>query len=327
MSWIEETLQKFVDKKVLIVGDVMIDRYMSGYVSRISPEAPVPIVNLDYTENRLGGAGNVALNIKALSAIPLIASVVGADENGLLFNELLSDHKISNKYILQSSDRITTIKTRIISHNQQMLRLDSEMTAELNKADEEKLIEQLDYILKEETPQVILLQDYNKGILTEGVINWITKHANKLSIPIAVDPKYKNFFKYKNVTLFKPNLKEVKEALSMDVHPIEIELKEASDRIRKEINNDITLITLSENGVFIDNNISSDIYPTHPRNVSDVCGAGDTVISIISLGLASGISIKELAVLANYSGGQVCEKPGVVPVDKNQLLTELSQFG
>ena len=326
MSWIEETLNKFVDKKVLIVGDVMIDRYLTGHVSRISPEAPVPIVNLDNVENRLGGAANVALNIIALSGIPLIASIVGDDENGNLFKEVLAANNINSKYILQSKDRITTVKSRIISNNQQMLRIDSEITDDLNQNDEALLIQSLANIIEQEKPDVILLQDYNKGILTPNVIDWITEQAKKMFIPVAVDPKYKNFFKYKNVTLFKPNLKEVREALSMDIHPLDNELKAASDKIRNTINNKITLITLSENGVFIDDNISSRIYPTHPRNVSDVCGAGDTVISIISLGLASGISTKELAILANYSGGQVCEKPGVVPVDKEQLLTELANY-
>ncbi len=326
MSWIEETLQKFVDKKVLIIGDVMIDRYLNGHVSRISPEAPVPIVNLDKEENRLGGAANVALNINALSAIPILASIVGSDVNGNLFKEILTENNIDNKYILQSPSRITTIKTRIISNNQQMLRLDSEITEDLNETDELKLIQIINTILKETKPSVILLQDYNKGILTTKIINWITEQAKILNIPLAVDPKYKNFFKYKNVTLFKPNLKEVREALSMDVQPTDKGLKDASAKIRNSINNDITLITLSENGVYIDDSISSKIYPTHPRNVSDVCGAGDTVISIISLGLASGISIKELAILANYSGGQVCEKAGVVPVDKDQLLAELANF-
>lgn len=326
MSWIEETLQKFVDKKVLIVGDVMIDRYLTGHVSRISPEAPVPIVNLDKVENRLGGAANVALNINALKATPIIASIVGNDENAKLFKKVLSDNNIDESFILESKHRITTVKSRIISSNQQMLRIDSEITTDLNDEDESNFVQLLAGIIKDLDPHVILLQDYNKGVLTANVIEWITKQANLLSIPVAVDPKNKNFFKYKNVTLFKPNLKEVKEALAMDIHPVKEELIDASAKIRENIHNDITLITLSENGVFIDDNISSNIYPTHPRNVSDVCGAGDTVISIVSLGLASGISIKELAILANYSGGQVCEKPGVVPVDKEQLLTELANF-
>ena len=326
MSWIEETLHKFIDKKVLIVGDVMIDRYLTGHVSRISPEAPVPIVNLDNIENRLGGAANVALNINALKATPIIASIVGNDENGKLFKKVLSGNNIDESFILESKYRITTVKSRIISSNQQMLRIDSEITTDLNDEDEGNFVQLLAGIIKEQDPHVILLQDYNKGVLTANVIEWITKQANLLSIPVAVDPKNKNFFKYKNVTLFKPNLKEVKEALAMDIHPVKDELIDASAKIREHIHNDITLITLSENGVFIDDNISSNIYPTHPRNVSDVCGAGDTVISIVSLGLASGISTKELAILANYSGGQVCEKPGVVPVDKEQLLTELANF-
>jgi rfaE bifunctional protein kinase chain/domain len=214
----------------------------------------------------------------------------------------------------------------VVSHNQQMLRLDFEDTHDLSKEEESNFKDFIDKIINAEKPDVILLQDYNKGILTATLIEWLIQKANNLNIPVAVDPKRKNFLAYKNVTLFKPNLKEVKEALSIDLLPEESELRSASLKIQQQLNNDVTLITLSEHGVYIDDRNSMKIYPTHPRNVSDVCGAGDTVISIVSLGLAAGLNAKELAILANYSGGQVCEKPGVVPVDKAQLLEELANF-
>lgn len=326
MSWIEDTLQKFIDKKILIIGDVMVDRYLTGYVSRISPEAPVPIVNLEHIDNRLGGAANVALNVKALGGLPILCSIVGADTNGSLFKELLIENNIDDQFIYSSKERITTVKSRVVSHNQQMLRLDHENTHDLTESEEEDFIKFIEKIINNQKPDVILLQDYNKGVLKGSVIKWVISEANNKGIPVAVDPKRKNFLEYKNVTLFKPNLKEVKEALSLDVHPEQYELANASQKIRSHLNNEITFITLSEHGVFIDDQKASDIFPTHTRNVSDVCGAGDTVISIVSLGLAAKLSSRELAILANFSGGQVCEKPGVVPVDKIQLLEELANF-
>ncbi len=326
MSIHESIIHGFAGKKVLIAGDVMIDRYLNGNVNRISPEAPVPIVQLTSIDDRLGGAGNVALNIKAFNAIPVLLSVVGNDENGSKFSKLLEQLDIESQYLLKSDHRRTTVKTRVVSSNQQMLRVDSEDTFDLTEFEKSEVILIYKNILNEVKPDVIILQDYNKGFFTPDLINEMVAFARNHNIPVTVDPKRKNFLDFKDVTLFKPNLKEVREALNYEFKINLDDLVLASAKIKESLNNKITFITLSENGLFIDDGVIPKIYPTTPRNVSDVCGAGDTVISTISLGIAAGLSSIELSVLANIAGGQVCERPGVVPVDLEQLKKELLEI-
>ncbi len=325
MSFYKNVLGEFRNKKVLIAGDIMTDRYLTGTVNRISPEAPVPVVQLTHADVRLGGAGNVALNVKAYGAIPILLTVVGEDDDGLKLLKQLNSLGIEHKFICKSVERRTTVKTRIVSQNQQMMRIDAEDTFELTHHEKQVVIAQYVNALKETKPDVIILQDYNKGFFTPELIQVITRYAADNNIPVTVDPKKANFLDFKGVTIFKPNLKEVKEALNTEIKPEIGDLKNASGRIRDILGNKITVITLSENGLFIDDGVDAKIYPTTPRNISDVCGAGDTVISTLSLGIASGLSAYELAVMANVAGGQVCERPGVVPVDPDQLILELSE--
>lgn len=325
MSFYKNVLGEFRNKKVLIAGDIMTDRYLTGTVNRISPEAPVPVVQLTHADDRLGGAGNVALNVKAYGAIPILLTVVGEDDDGLKLLKQLNSLGIEHKFICRSVERRTTVKTRIVSQNQQMMRIDAEDTFELTHHEKQVVIAQYVNALKETKPDVIILQDYNKGFFTPELIQVITRYAADNNIPVTVDPKKANFLDFKGVTIFKPNLKEVKEALNTEIKPEIGDLKNASGRIRDILGNKITVITLSENGLFIDDGVDAKIYPTTPRNISDVCGAGDTVISTLSLGIASGLSAYELAVMANVAGGQVCERPGVVPVDPDQLILELSE--
>lgn len=325
MSFYKNVLGEFRNKKVLIAGDIMTDRYLTGTVNRISPEAPVPVVQLTHADDRLGGAGNVALNVKAYGAIPILLTVVGEDDDGLKLLKQLNSLGIEHKFICRSVERRTTVKTRIVSQNQQMMRIDAEDTFELTHHEKQVVITQYVNALKETKPDVIILQDYNKGFFTPELIQVITRYAADNNIPVTVDPKKANFQDFKGVTIFKPNLKEVKEALNTEIKPEIGDLKNASGRIRDILGNKITVITLSENGLFIDDGVDAKIYPTTPRNISDVCGAGDTVISTLSLGIASGLSAYELAVMANVAGGQVCERPGVVPVDPDQLILELSE--
>ncbi len=325
MSFYKNVLGEFRNKKVLIAGDIMTDRYLTGTVNRISPEAPVPVVQLTHADDRLGGAGNVALNVKAYGAIPILLTVVGEDDDGLKLLKQLNSLGIEHKFICKSVERRTTVKTRIVSQNQQMMRIDAEDTFELTHHEKQVVITQYVNALKETKPDVIILQDYNKGFFTPELIQVITRYAADNNIPVTVDPKKANFQDFKGVTIFKPNLKEVKEALNTEIKPEIGDLKNASGRIRDILGNKITVITLSENGLFIDDGVDAKIYPTTPRNISDVCGAGDTVISTLSLGIASGLSAYELAVMANVAGGQVCERPGVVPVDPDQLILELSE--
>ncbi|MCD8539526.1 MAG: PfkB family carbohydrate kinase, partial [Leadbetterella sp.] len=291
---------------VLVVGDVMIDRYLSGKVERISPEAPVPVVHLDSRENRLGGAANVALNIKALGATPYLCSMIGKDRDAETFLKLLPEHGLSSKCILQSSDRPTTVKTRILAGSQQLLRVDEETTNDLNEQETTQFIDCLRSILEEKEIHVILFQDYNKGILTPKTIRATILEAVKRDIPTTVDPKFQNFWEYKHVTLFKPNLKEIRSQMSNPVHPELESLKAAANYLRNQLGNQYSLITLSEKGLFIDKNGESLIVGTRPRQIADVSGAGDTVISVASLALALGMSIEDIAILSNMAGGQVC---------------------
>lgn len=307
---------------VLIVGDVMIDRYINGKVERVSPEAPVPVVRLETTEDRLGGAANVALNIQSMGANPLLCSVIGKDENAVIFTELLPQAGIKANGIVHSADRRTTVKTRIIAANQHLLRVDQEDTYSLSKAEQAMLLSNITDILDQQEIHVILFQDYNKGVLSLEVIRKLLLEAIRRDIPTVVDPKHQHFMEFRNSTLFKPNLKEIKEALAFDVEPTLDSLSKASDYLRSKMRNKATMITLSEQGIFIDSGKKQVILPTQARNIADVCGAGDTVISIAALGLALNMDLVDIAVLSNLAGGQVCEKVGVVPVDKVQLLEE-----
>lgn len=300
----------------------MIDRYINGRVDRISPEAPVPIVRMESIENRLGGAANVALNTNALGANSILCSIIGEDENSQTLLELLPKHRINPDGIIQSSYRQTTVKTRISAQNQQLLRVDKEDTSELNEEEETVLLEKVIHLLNNKQIDVILFQDYNKGVLSQKVIRAILLEAIKRDIPTAVDPKYKNFWAYNHVTLFKPNLKEIANQLNFPIDSSLESMKKAAKAINSNLGNDYTLITLSEKGLFWDNKGKGKLVPTTPRSIADVSGAGDTVISIAALGLVTPQYLEEIPFLANLAGGQVCEKLGVVPVDKEKLIQE-----
>ena len=323
MSSKTELFERFNQLNILIVGDVMIDRYLTGKVDRISPEAPVPVVNLKGRENRLGGAANVALNIKALGATPYLCSVIGEDENGSEFLKLLPENNLPTRGILQSPNRITTVKTRVIASNQHLLRVDHEDNSDLQTTDAQIYLQRIRDILDQKEIHAILFQDYNKGVLSYSIIQAIILESLKRDIPTAVDPKNENFWSYKHVHLFKPNLKEIRDQIPQSIITPELNpLKQAASQIKKTLGNKYTLITLSEHGIFLNGDGDDLILPTQPRQIADVCGAGDTVISVSTLGLALGEEMKEIALLANLAGGQVCEKVGVVPVDKTQLEAE-----
>ncbi len=310
---------------ILIVGDVMIDRYLSGRVDRISPEAPVPVVHLQSRENRLGGAANVALNVGALDATPYLCTVVGEDDNGVLFKNLLPEYKLSSRGLVISRERATTVKTRVLAQSQQLIRVDTEDTFELRTEEEQALLTVVRDLLDQKPIDLILFQDYNKGVLSSKVIGEIILEAVKRDIPTTVDPKFHNFWSFKRVTLFKPNLREIRAQLPFSIEPKLEDLSKASKYIRAQIDNQYTLITLSEHGLFLDDGRECKIYPpTETRAIADVSGAGDTVISVISVGLALGLPLPEIATLANLAGGQVCEQLGVVPVNKAQLEREFA---
>lgn len=312
---------------VLIIGDVMVDRYHYGSVSRISPEAPVPVVELQQTEDRLGGAANVALNVQAMGAKALLCGLVGQDEAGRRFMELLSQQDLDTTGILTSSFRKTTIKTRIIAHNQQLLRLDSETTQPLDTNIEQLLLQKVKFFLSERRIHVIIFQDYNKGVLTAGLIQAVSEIAREQNIPTTVDPKFENFWIYRGVTLFKPNWKEMRNQSSQPFEADEQGLKMAAEEVFQRLQTQYLMITLSEKGIFFAGKKGSFLASAKKRAVADVSGAGDTVISLASLALAYGLPEEQIAFLCNLAGGQVVEKVGVVPVDKGLLIKECFEEG
>ncbi len=320
-------LQRIKGQKVLVVGDVMVDSYLWGNVDRISPEAPVPIVAIEKKEIRLGGAANVAMNINALDAIPVLCSVIGNDTAGNDFTKLLAELNLPVSGIIKSNNRKTTVKTRVIGNKHQLLRVDDEEQTPIQQTDAEKLIETVITLIKTEKPVALIFEDYDKGVLSEKTIEQIISEANKQNIPIAVDPKKNNFFHYKNVSLFKPNLKELREGLKDDVTTINAEaLHNLTKGFLLQQNIKSLLITLSDKGIYIDDKTKAEILPAHIRNISDVSGAGDTVISVATLALAAGCSAHDVAWISNLAGGLVCERVGVVPIDKTQLLAEVKRL-
>ncbi len=313
----------FSNIKVAVIGDAMLDTYWWGKVDRISPEAPVPVVAVSKKEQRIGGAGNVALNLQSLGAQVNVITVLGKDEEGTQLAKLFEENNIGTKYLVHSENRSTTNKIRIISRNQHMMRLDAETTADINSTDEEGLLYAFENYIAAESPHVVVLEDYNKGVLTENVIAKIVALCTHHQIITTVDPKRKNFFAYKGVNVFKPNLKEVKEALNIITDGADaVLLKNIHLQLKEKLQHQVSFITLSEKGVFYQQDDNAVVIPTHIRNVADVSGAGDTVIAVASLVYAATKNISLMAEMANIAGGLVCEEVGTVAIDKEKLLAE-----
>lgn len=324
----KDIFQKFNNLNVVVIGDIMVDSYQWGKVERISPEAPVPICAVTKIENRLGGAGNVALNLKAMGANPILCSVIGEDSNGENLLHLMQQEGMTTDYILQSTDRPTTTKTRIIGNNSQMLRIDNESIETLDRKEETAFLKRIESLFSKTKIDVVIFQDYDKGVITERVITTTTSQANKKNIPITVDPKHRNFPLYKDVTMFKPNLKELKEGLKIEFDkPTQENLENASLLLKDKQRIEKVFITLSEYGVFFADYSKKQakvvLLPANVRKIADVSGAGDTVISVASLCLALAIEPKEIAKISNLAGGLVCEEVGVVPINKDRLYREL----
>jgi len=323
-----QLFRDFNQLRIMIIGDVMLDSYLWGKVDRISPEAPIPIVALKQRENRMGGAANVAMNVKALGSEPVICSVIGNDEKGDRFLDLLALQSIRRKGIIRSGERVTTTKFRIFGDHHQMLRVDEEVDHDLSEKDHQDLVNRIEEILREEKIHCIIFQDYNKGVITGRLIKTVVELARKLNIPVSVDPKQRNFSSYTGVTLFKPNLKELKDGLNIQVNAGDQEqVILAAQSLRKMLDCTYVMTTLSEKGVMVslaDNLSEKNIFvPAHARSVADVSGAGDTVISVASACLAMGCTPYEIAFISNLAGGLVCEEVGVVPVNKEKLLKEV----
>ena len=317
----------FATTKIGVVGDIMLDTYWWGSVDRISPEAPVPIVSLQRKETRVGGAANVALNLRALGAPTTLFAVVGMDAEAEGLNALLKAEGINTQYIHSSASRVTTNKVRIMGRNQQMMRLDHENTHDINEAESKALLDNFYAYVEKEQPTLIILEDYNKGVLTKEIIETIIAYCNQKGIPTAVDPKQKNFLAYKNCTLFKPNLKEVKEGLKMEIPTVDLaHMQQVHQALQAALHHTISFITLSEHGVFYAQENKQQLIPTHIRNIADVSGAGDTVIAVASLVYAYSKDMALAAEIANIAGGLVCELVGTAPIDKNALATEVKKL-
>ncbi|MEM9022317.1 MAG: bifunctional ADP-heptose synthase, partial [Bacteroidota bacterium] len=290
---------------------------------RISPEAPVPIVSVTKREKRLGGAANVALNIKALGANPILCTVTGDGDGGQQFANLMDHEGLNTSGLIQSADRVTTVKTRVIGNAQQLIRVDEEITDDLNERDTKALLERIDHLIATANIGVVVFEDYNKGVITEALITGVIERAHAAGIPVTVDPKRKNFAAYRKADLFKPNLKELREGLNVDLETVDLHaLNAALEALQESMDIRTALITLSEKGVYVGNQQEQAIVPAHVRLIADVSGAGDTVISVASLCYALSLPVPQMAALANLAGGLVCEKVGVVPIDREQLLQE-----
>jgi len=321
---LDELFDQFDNLRVLIIGDVMLDSYVWGRVERISPEAPVPVVTVDRRERRLGGAGNVLLNVQALGAEAIICSIIGTDAPGDLLEQELCDRGLNCDGLIRSSDRITTIKERIIAGSQQIVRVDTETDKYINADERAQLVQKAKELIL--TCHVVIFEDYDKGVLSKEAIAEITDFANARNVPTVVDPKKRNFLSYQNTTLFKPNLKELREGLKLDFDVDDAdEFQAAVDQLKSTLNIKGALITLSERGVFIDFNGERRQLPAHIRQIADVSGAGDTVISIAACCVALKQSPAIIAGLSNLGGGLVCESVGVVPIDKAQLKEEAKE--
>ena len=325
---LEDIFDSMSGLHVIVIGDVMLDNYWWGNIERMSPEAPVPIVALKRRESRLGGAANVALNCKALGAKVTLASVIGDDNDGALLEFYAQEAGLETKLLIKSKQRHTTTKTRVLSRNQQVMRLDDEVVEDLFTEEEHPFIDLVLRFLQREKPQVLIFEDYNKGVLKKNVIDRVTAHCKELGIITAVDPKKKNFLAYKDVTIFKPNLKEVREALHMPIEDVSIaELDKVHQKLHGILEHKVTFITLSEKGVYYCADGSSSLIPSHIRNIADVSGAGDTVVATAAMVYTITKDALLMAEISNIAGGLVCEEVGVVPIKKEALRNECLKLG
>lgn len=318
---IDELLKNVKTKRIAVVGDVMIDRYVWGNVNRISPEAPVPVVEVESESTRLGGAANVANNITSLGAKTFLVGVVGNDISGKEFRSILDQQNTSSEGIVSDASRPTTVKTRVIAHQQHVVRIDSEEKKDIDASIQEKIFS----VLEKNIGSIdgIIIEDYNKGVVVKDLIRRIIELANKHKKIITIDPKFNNFFEYRNVTVFKPNKKETEEALGKKLK-IGADVLSAGKILLEKLNAENILLTRSEKGMSLfEKNGDITHIPTNARNVADVSGAGDTVIATLTAMLASGASIKEAAALANYAGGIVCGEVGIVPIDPALLRSTI----
>lgn len=326
-----EALEHAGDLNILVVGDLMVDAYLLGKVNRISPEAPVPILSAARRDRRPGGAANVALNLKALGASVTVAGAIGTDQDGIDLQKAMEDLGMETDGVVAFEHRRTTVKTRVMSGGQHLLRVDEEVDADLVGDDAQRMLEQLDRVLSRRPFDAVLIEDYDKGVLAPVVIQGLLDMAAARDIPVTVDPKFRHFEAFKGVSLFKPNLKEFRDGLGLiweegNQAAMDRALSDGLDRLMGEWTPEVVLLTMSERGVRVRTSLGDVQHPAHPRDILDVSGAGDTVIAVATVLLAQGVDPSALAQVANLAGGMVCERPGVVPVDLQALIKEVRRL-
>jgi rfaE bifunctional protein kinase chain/domain len=308
----------FAGKRIAVVGDLMLDRYFWGSVARISPEAPVPVVEVESESTRLGGAANVANNVASLGGIPLMLGVIGDDEAGRVFQALARAGGFPLEGVVVDPARPTTVKTRVIAHHQHVVRVDREVKQDVSGQIQQRILDILRRGIG--TLDAIIIEDYNKGVVAKDLIRELVDLAGRSRKAVTVDPKSNNFFEYKQVTVFKPNRKETEEALGVRLQDKK-SVEEAGRTLIERLGAESVLLTLGEDGMSLfERDGDATHVPTATRKVADVSGAGDTVISTLTIALAAGASIKEASTLANFAGGIVCGEVGIVPIDRDLLL-------
>jgi len=323
-SALQELLQSFKGKKIAVVGDLMVDRYYWGTVGRISPEAPVPVVEVVEEQVRLGGAANVANNIQTLGGDPMLVGLIGNDHPGQVFIDILKQRNLSAKGIVTDASRPTTIKTRVIAHAQHVVRIDYESKAECPVHIRHLIVDAVKYNIHE--LDAIIIEDYNKGVVTKEVIHELIAVARKYNKVITVDPKLNNFLEYKKVTVFKPNRREVEEAIGGRLKT-QADVERAGKHLLEALEADNVLLTRGEEGMTLfESSGSITNVATQTTNVQDVSGAGDTVISTLTMALASGANVREAAILANCAAGVVVAAVGIVPIQPKELIEAALRF-
>jgi rfaE bifunctional protein kinase chain/domain len=317
---VEEICQAFRDKRIMVIGDLMMDEYLFGSVNRLSPEAPVPIIEIEEDKLKFGGAANVAANVKGLGCIPFLVGGIGQDSMSENFLKMLHTEGMTGEGIIRFHDRPTTVKTRIIGRSQHIARVDREDCASLNSDESQKVIA----LVREHIDDMdaVILEDYNKGFLSRTVIQEVIRLANDSHKTITVDPKFLNFMCFKNVSVFKPNLKETENALAVTIQKDE-DLDSAAKRLLHELQAENILITRGAYGMTLyEKNGTISHVPTRAWHVADVSGAGDTVIGTLTAALTGRATVKEAATLANYAAGIVCREIGVVPITLDAIREE-----
>lgn len=322
---IKDIFKDISSKKICVIGDLMLDIYLFGDVKRISPEAPVQVFEKNISEPKLGGAANVGLNIVSLGAKAYMLGVIGNDNEGKILLKEFKKNKIETEGIIKVSDRPTTSKTRVIASSNHLIRIDAESKAKISPAVENKILS----VLKKNVKKfdIIILQDYNKGVLTKNLIKNIIKIANTNKLRVLVDPKFDNFFEFEKVFAFKPNRKELEDATGKKPQN-DNEINDLALSVMKKMKLYNLILTLGENGIRIFEKSTEKIkissIPTRARKVADVSGAGDTVISTIAVCLAGGADLNDAVQIANFAAGMVVEEVGIVPVFKDALINNIN---